>query len=90
MRKNPTTGKRDTPLAETLPAIPCGLVAKSFFNDTFGLYQEMNDGTKTYVDIREDGIAWSSDINYKFKNIENPPAPKEWLDVQWHDMTDGK
>ena len=25
---------------ETLPAIPCGLVAKSIFNDTFQLWRE--------------------------------------------------
>ena len=28
------------PMDENLPAIPCGLVAKSIFNDTFQLWKE--------------------------------------------------
>lgn len=43
---------------------PCGLIARSFFNDTFLLYKE--DGTP--VNLRKDGIAWSSDKDTKFKN----------------------
>ena len=56
------------------PAIPCGLVAKSVFNDTYVLKK---DGTTT-IPIVETGIAWSSDIQYKFKNIENEPNGKPW------------
>ena len=67
------------------PAIPCGLVAKSVFNDTYVLKK---DG-KT-IPIVETGIAWSSDIQYKFKNIENEPNGKPWQEIQWLDMTDGK
>jgi len=66
------------------PAIPCGLVAKSFFNDTFELYKfntEPVDGTEpvmdidpdkglaTKIEITDNNIAWASDIEYKFKNI---------------------
>ena len=68
-----------------MPAIPCGLVAKSVFNDTYVLKK----GTEV-VPIVETGIAWSSDIQYKFKNIENEPNGKSWQDVQWLDMTNGK
>ena len=91
MRVDETTRKRIIPLAETLPAIPCGLVAKSIFNDTFQLYKEENDGQKTKVDIIETGIAWSSDITYKFDNVQMPAgSTQSWEDVQWLDMKNGK
>jgi hypothetical protein len=51
-------------LDASLPAIPCGLVAKSVFNDTF----ELKMGS-TKIPIVETGIAWSSDVEYKFNNI---------------------
>ena len=47
------------------PAIPCGLVAKSFFNDIYVL----NYPNGTAVSISNGSIAWESDILYKFKNI---------------------
>lgn len=43
---------------------PCGLIAKSFFNDTFAL--KYKDGS--YVPMKKEGIAWDSDINHKFSN----------------------
>ena len=74
------------------PATPCGLVAKSFFNDTFRLYRQDNDGKKVEIEIIQRNIAWSSDIQYKFKNVDGTelPAGKTYEDVQWLDMTDGK
>lgn len=41
-------------------AIPCGLIAKSFFNDTYALYNEKpaDDGSTVPLLIKEDGIAW--------------------------------
>jgi len=61
------------------PANPCGLVAKSVFNDTFLLYSGAgttdNDATsnpaKYNVTINSTGIAWDSDLEYKFKNMAN-------------------
>lgn len=47
------------------PAVPCGLVAKSVFNDTFVL---KNDGGKE-IKIEEKGIAWKSDLEFKFANV---------------------
>jgi len=47
--------------------LPCGLIARSLFNDTFLLYNSNN----TVVNWTSDGIAWDSDINDKFNN---PPA----------------
>jgi len=46
--------------------LPCGLIAKSVFNDTFALFQG-----NTSINLRKDGIAWASDREKKFKN----PAP---------------
>ena len=42
------------------PAIPCGLVAKSFFNDTYQLYKLNDDGNEIKPDIKIDDtkIAW--------------------------------
>ena len=45
------------------PANPCGLVAKSVFNDTYQFYNGTNR-----VAINENNIAWESDVEYKFKN----------------------
>ena len=74
-----------------LPAVPCGLVAKSVFNDTY-LFQK-KDGTN--IPINEKGIAWQSDIDYKFKNVPNNTVVNNvtktsWKQIQWIDMTDGK
>jgi len=44
---------------------PCGLIARSLFNDTFLLFKA-SDGTP--VDLRKDGIAWESDKKKKFRN----------------------
>ena len=73
-------------LADDLPAIPCGLVAKSLFNDTYILEKCKDDACtqKTKIDIDSNNIAWASDKTYKFKNIEKDlPAGKKWQDVQW-------
>jgi hypothetical protein len=44
-------------------AIPCGLVAKSVFNDTYTL--SLNS---TPITIDSSNIAWKSDLDFKFKN----------------------
>lgn len=46
------------------PAMPCGLVAKSVFNDTF----ELKDEKGKTIKIEENGIAWKSDLEFKFAN----------------------
>lgn len=55
------------------PAIPCGLVAKSLFNDTFTMSQGSTELTN--VEINSNDIAWSSDVEYKFKNIDSKDHP---------------
>ena len=79
-------------LADSEPAIPCGLVAKSFFNDTYELWMKGTNGEPDKnITIIDSNIAWSSDINYKFSNIkEDLPEGKTWKDVQWTNMEDGK
>ena len=65
-------------------AYPCGLIAKSVFNDTFSLVQV---NLTTGVDIKnitmdDSNIAWKSDVN-KFKNQQDPS-------VQWQNVEDCK
>jgi len=43
--------------------LPCGFIAWSLFNDTFQISKE-NDT----IPLRKEGIAWSSDVDKKFKN----------------------
>lgn len=57
----------ETPLVASDVATPCGLIAKSLFNDTFALYTDAAQTDR--VPIKEKGIAWDSDIQYKFGNF---------------------
>ncbi|GAM25935.1 hypothetical protein SAMD00019534_091100 [Acytostelium subglobosum LB1] len=54
--------------------LPCGLVARSMFNDTFSLFDK--DGAT--VVLQKKGIAWGSDIDKKFKN---PPADAKGIRI---------
>ena len=62
------------PLADENPAVPCGLIAKSFFNDQYELYSGSQTDDRTdqanRVTINETDIAWTNDKEYQFKNIE--------------------
>ena len=50
-------------------AFPCGLVAKSYFDDEYELiYTQDNKNEKVKID--DTGIAWDSDKEFKFKNLE--------------------
>jgi hypothetical protein len=64
------------PLESGKIAVPCGLIAKSFFRDTFALY----DKDDNRIEINEKDIAWDADINIKFDNSKN-------MNEQWIDMT---
>ena len=67
------------PLKELDPedvAHPCGLIAKSFFNDTYKIYKK--DGSEEII-ISPDNIAWSVDKD-KYKNSENTSA--QWRNVE--------
>ena len=65
-------------------AFPCGLVAKSFFTDKFSSLKLQEDGTE--FTINSEGIAWASDKEYKFKNLDE----EDYMKKQWMDVTDGK
>ena len=60
------------------PAFPCGLVAKSFFNDTFELWKEGS----VNITIDSSNIAWKSDVEYKFKNLNDP----KFESIQWQNV----
>ena len=49
------------------PAIPCGLVAKSFFNDRFGPLTK--EGGTDITALDDKNIAWESE-KARYKNIK--------------------
>ena len=55
-------------------AIPCGLIAKSFFNDTFKLTFKGEP-----ITINENNIAWSADKKHKYQNRID--MSKQWIDM---------
>ena len=62
-------------LNESISAIPCGLMAKTFFNDTFEF--TINNSS---VLVDESNIAFDKDRDLYKKNFD--------LSRQWHDLTD--
>jgi len=50
------------------PAIPCGLVAKSYFNDQYRIYNT-TDGERVLLEMDDSDIAWASDKESMFKNV---------------------
>ena len=68
-------------LAENDVAIPCGLIAKSFFDDKFHDWKVFNDfGESSPLNVDETNIAWKADKELKYKNVDKAR--------QWIDMTD--
>jgi len=66
-----------TPLDPNGVAHPCGLIAKSFFNDTY-VIQKI--GEENEISISDKDIAWSIDKD-KFKNSPNYTT-HQWKDVE--------
>jgi len=52
----------------SLSYLPCGLIARSLFNDTFVMFQHAKNGSAVPVSLRKEGIAWSSDKTKRFHN----------------------
>ena len=70
-----------TPLVNDEVAIPCGLIAKSFFNDNFKEWKLTDEfGDNQALNVNEKDIAWKADKELKYKNIDKSR--------QWIDMTD--
>lgn len=65
-------------LPEDAPANPCGLIAKSFFNDSYTVFNSNEEEVK----ISNEGIAWDTDVKDLYKRPENAD------DVQWLNVTD--
>ena len=88
---DPETGLRKK-LDPEAPAIPCGLIARSIFNDTYKLFKRGEDGQDdVQIPINEKGIAWGTDVSMNYKNIETMPGDGreiDWREYQWYDMTD--
>jgi hypothetical protein len=81
------TSVNGSPLIPTDTAYPCGLIAKSVFNDTYILSTvDPNDASfnanTDVISFDENQIAWKSDIE-KFKNQAG-----DWETIQWANVTD--
>ena len=70
-----------TELPQDQVAFPCGLIAKSFFNDTFSLKKkkEKEEQEDEIIQIEAKGIALEIDKE-KFKNLETPE--RQWKDIE--------
>jgi hypothetical protein len=73
-------------LDEDEVAIPCGLIAKSYFNDVFKDWGyknptkvKFNEAGSEELFVNEKNIAWKADKELKYKNV-NPE--KQWIDME--------
>lgn len=79
-----TTSVEGDPLNQDDVAIPCGLIAKSYFNDKFknwGKKSKFEGEASEPINVNEKDIAWKADKELKYKNTNH-------LEKQWINMTD--
>lgn len=59
--------------SEPKPLYPCGLIANSYFNDTFTNPTSVasTNGSTLSINWTDKGIAWESDVEKKFKPFSN-------------------
>ena len=74
IEKDQKAADNETLLVPKEVAIPCGLIAKTYFNDTYKEWK-VNDESFT---INEKDIAWEKDKDI-FKNYK---TSKQWIDMQ--------
>lgn len=64
---------------------PCGLIANTFFNDIIQLVDNgAVDDTGSTLVLVEDGIAWTSDLEYRFKmplGYQQQECPSDGCDI---------
>ena len=72
--ENQPSADEQTPLVSNQQAIPCGIMAKAFFNDKFKDWT-INEDKLT---INEKNIAWDMDKDL-FKNWDKS---KQWIDIE--------
>jgi hypothetical protein len=79
---------RNIKLKDDDVAFPCGLIAKSFFNDTYVIKPaaagKPEENPNAPITINENGIAWAADLELKYKLPEN----KTLWDKMWMNTTD--
>ena len=56
-------------------AVPCGLIAKSYFNDVFRDWKLDNES----ITVNEKDIAWRADKELKYKNTDD--LSKQWINI---------
>ena len=59
-------------------AIPCGLMAKTFFNDTFEIFTKNENGENSNITINQENIAFDKD-KHLFKNVDES---NQWIDME--------
>ena len=68
------------PLIDDDLAIPCGLIAKSYFNDNFTNWIYINGfNEEVHFSPNEKDIAWKADKELKYKNID---PDRQWIDME--------
>jgi len=72
-----TTSLSGKPLVSTEVANPCGLIAKSYFTDSYKIYPTSIVNGKTVaakdpIKIDDTNIAWKSDVDLKFSKLVDP------------------
>ena len=64
------------------PAVPCGLMAKTYFNDIFYNWrihnEEDNEEAEEEIEVNEENIAWAKDREI----FKNPDISKQWMDIE--------
>jgi LEM3 (ligand-effect modulator 3) family / CDC50 family len=63
---------------------PCGLIANTFFNDKFTLLEGPVDDEGFNLTMIEEGIAWSSDLEHRFKmpdGFQKQECPEDGCDA---------
>lgn len=80
-----TKSINNKPLDPEAVASPCGLIAKSFFNDSYSFF--FKDLVNKKIDINEKDIAWASDKELKYKMPETTTT-RDPADFMWRNVTD--